>query len=145
MGQYRPEPDPRVPPPPYLPAGSSPHGQPSAGPQPWGPVPPNPYEQPPAGGSHALVPWQPGYPVPGQPQPRSRMAAGLLGIFLGTLGVHNFYLGRSGVAVAQLLMTVLTLGLLSPVVFVWSLIESILILTSAPGFTVDRRGIPLRD
>jgi len=27
------------------------------------------------------------------PQNKSKLAAGLLAIFLGTLGVHNFYLG----------------------------------------------------
>lgn len=36
-----------------------------------------------------------------------KIAAGLLGIFLGTLGVHNFYLGYTGKAVAQLLPTVI--------------------------------------
>ena len=34
---------------------------------------------------------------------KSKIAAGLLGIFLGTFGVHNFYLGNTGKAVAQLL------------------------------------------
>lgn len=42
-----------------------------------------------------------GYPAPGalaQPYPdqKSKMAAGLLGIFLGGLGIHNFYLGYTG-------------------------------------------------
>ena len=36
---------------------------------------------------------------------KSKLAAGLLGIFLGGLGVHNFYLGNTGKAVAQLLLT----------------------------------------
>lgn len=34
--------------------------------------------------------------------PKSKIAAGLLGIFLGCFGVHNFYLGYTGKAVAQL-------------------------------------------
>lgn len=76
---------------------------------------------------------------------KSRLAAGLLAIFLGALGVHNFYLGRTGIAVLQLLMTLLSLGLLSPVTAVWSLVEGILILTRSPSFAADRRGIPLRD
>ncbi len=73
------------------------------------------------------------------------MVGGLLGIFLGTLGIHNFYLGRTGVGVTQLLLTVLSLGMLSPLVFIWSLIEAILILVGSPSFAADRRGIPLRD
>ena len=35
---------------------------------------------------------------------KSKMAAGLLGIFLGGLGIHNFYLGYTKKAVAQLLI-----------------------------------------
>ena len=46
---------------------------------------------------------QPGY---GYAQ-KSKIVAGLLGLFLGTLGVHNFYLGYTGKAVAQLLLTLI--------------------------------------
>jgi TM2 domain-containing membrane protein YozV len=76
---------------------------------------------------------------------KSRVAAGLLAIFLGTLGIHNFYLGRTGIAVTQLLITVLTLGFGSIITSVWALIEGILILTRSPSFVTDGRGIPLRD
>ena len=33
--------------------------------------------------------------IPPGYQQKSKMAAGLLGIFLGALGIHNFYLGNS--------------------------------------------------
>ena len=33
---------------------------------------------------------------------KSKMTAGLLGIFLGGLGIHNFYLGYTGKAIAQI-------------------------------------------
>lgn len=36
------------------------------------------------------------------PNAKSKIAAGLLGIFLGAFGVHNFYLGYTGKAIAQL-------------------------------------------
>ncbi len=62
------------------------------------------------------------------PNAKSKMAAGLLGILLGTFGVHNFYLGYTGKAVAQLLITVLSCFFLSPVSAIWGLIEGILIL-----------------
>lgn len=39
--------------------------------------------------------------------PKSRLAALLLGIFLGRFGVHNFYLGRIGRGIAQLIMFLL--------------------------------------
>ena len=44
-------------------------------------------------------------PPPRRAIVQSKLAAGLLGIFLGGLGVHNFYLGNTGKAVAQLLLT----------------------------------------
>lgn len=37
--------------------------------------------------------------------PKTRLAYILLGLFLGGLGVHNFYAGYSGKGVAQLLLT----------------------------------------
>ena len=62
------------------------------------------------------------------PNAKSKMAAGLLGIFLGTFGVHNFYLGYTGKAVGQLLITILSCGILSFVSGIWGLIEGIMIL-----------------
>ena len=38
---------------------------------------------------------------------KSRIVAGVFGIVLGALGVHNFYLGYTGKAVGQLLLTLL--------------------------------------
>lgn len=64
-----------------------------------------------------------------------------MGIFLGSLGVHNFYLGYTGKAIAQLLITLLTLGIGSVVSGIWGLIEGILIL--AGGISVDGKGEPL--
>ena len=62
---------------------------------------------------------------------KSAVAAGILGIFLGSLGVHNFYLGYTGKAVAQLLITLLSCGILSFVSAIWGLIEGILLLTGS--------------
>lgn len=77
------------------------------------------------------------------PEAKSKIAAGLLGIFLGSLGVHNFYLGYTGKAVAQLLISILSCGMLSFASAIWGLIEGILILTGS--ITVDGNGNPLRD
>ena len=77
------------------------------------------------------------------PQAKSKLAAGLLGIFLGSLGVHNFYLGYTGKAVAQLLISVLSCFTLSWASAIWGLIEGILILTGS--ISVDGNGNPLRD
>lgn len=74
---------------------------------------------------------------------KSKMAAGLLGIFLGAFGVHNFYLGNTGKAVAQLLISVLSCGMLAVASYIWGLIEGIMILTGS--INTDGKGIPLKD
>ncbi len=74
---------------------------------------------------------------------KSKLAAGLLGIFLGSLGVHNFYLGYTGKAIAQLLISLLTCGFGAVASGIWGLVEGILILTGS--ITKDAKGIPLKD
>jgi TM2 domain-containing membrane protein YozV len=74
---------------------------------------------------------------------KSKIAVLLFGIFLGIFGAHNFYLGYNGKAIAQLLITVLSLGFLAFISAIWALIESIMIFTSP--MPVDGRGVPLRD
>ena len=76
-------------------------------------------------------------------QPKSKLVAGLLGIFLGGLGVHNFYLGFTGKAVAQLLISLLSCGALAVVSAVWGLIEGILVLTGS--INRDASGMMLGD
>lgn len=80
--------------------------------------------------------------VPAQ-DAKSKMAAGLLGIFLGAFGVHNFYLGYTGKAIAQLLISVLSCFVLSGISAIWGLIEGILILTGS--ISVDGKGNPLKE
>ena len=77
------------------------------------------------------------------PNAKSKIAAGLFGILLGSFGVHNFYLGYKGKAWAQLLITLLSCGTLSVVSAVWGLIEGIMIL--AGNTAVDANGQPLKD
>ena len=78
-----------------------------------------------------------------QTQAKSKIAAGLLGIFLGCFGVHNFYLGYTGKAVGQLLITLLSCFVLSFVSGLWGLIEGILILTGS--ISTDANGNQLVD
>jgi TM2 domain-containing membrane protein YozV len=71
---------------------------------------------------------------------KSKLAAGLLGIFIGGLGVHRFYLGYTGIGIAQILVTLVTCGL----GHIWGLIEGILILAGS-SITTDADGRPLKD
>ncbi len=77
------------------------------------------------------------------PNGKSKIAAGLLGIFLGSLGVHNFYLGYTGKAIAQLLISLLSCGFLAFASGIWGLVEGILILTGS--INTDANGNPLKD
>ncbi|MBQ7523240.1 MAG: TM2 domain-containing protein [Oscillospiraceae bacterium] len=70
---------------------------------------------------------------------KSKLAAGLLGIFLGGLGVHRFYLGYTKIGILQILAS-LCFGAGA----VWGLIEGILILCGST-ITTDANGVPLTD
>ena len=82
---------------------------------------------------------------------KSKIAAGLLGIFLGAFGVHNFYLGYYTKAIIQLLLTVVGIPLcclfigffMITAAGIWGLIEGILILTGQ--IATDAQGVPLSD
>ncbi|MCR4697024.1 MAG: TM2 domain-containing protein [Lachnospiraceae bacterium] len=103
---------------------------------------------------------------------KSKLAAGLLGIFLGAFGVHNFYLGYTKKAILQVALSggsiVLSIifwilsiplsfivigvllmplaGILDLVpmgIGIWGLVEGIMIL--AGGINVDGKGISLKE
>ena len=82
-------------------------------------------------------------PIPYGYKQKSKLAAGLLGILIGSFGVHNFYLGYTGKAVAQLLITLLTCGAGAVISGIWALIEGIMILTGS--INVDGKNVPLTD
>ena len=121
-------------------------GQPGSAPNPSGPAQQPYYGAP--GSGYQQQPPQPPYGAPGYQQPPQqpyypRIAAGLLGIFLGAFGVHNFYLGYTGKAVAQLVITLITCGAGAVVTEIWGLIEGIMILCGS--ISTDSQGIPLKD
>jgi TM2 domain-containing membrane protein YozV len=69
---------------------------------------------------------------------RSRVAAGILGILLGGLGVHSFYLGNIVKGIIQIIVTIITFGIGG----LWGFIEGIIII--AGGTWRDAGGKPLR-
>ena len=62
---------------------------------------------------------------------KDKLVAGLLAIFLGTLGIHKFYLGYTKSGVIMLLVSLLTFGVGATVMAVIALIEGILYLTKS--------------
>jgi TM2 domain-containing membrane protein YozV len=106
--------------------------------QPAVPDAPAPTPEPPA----PPAPPQPTYAAPPQPtyappQPaaavagpkKERMVAGLLGILLGSLGVHKFYLGYTTEGIIMAAVSIVSLGFLAPIAGIIGLIEGILYLT----------------
>ncbi len=77
---------------------------------------------------------------------RSRVAAGLMGMFLGTFGIHRFYLGYSGLGALMLLLSILgggpTFGVSCGFVGIWGFIEGVMCLC---GGMKDADGRELRD
>jgi hypothetical protein len=124
------------------PSGPPLTGPPLTGPQPTGPAYPGPpppgYPPPPPAGYPPLSGYAV-YPVYADPLAKSRLTAGLLGIFLGALGVHRFYLGYTSIGVLQILVTIATCGIGG----LWGVVEGILILGGS-GIKTDAEGRPLR-
>ncbi len=82
---------------------------------------------------------------------KSKLAAGLLGIFLGGLGIHNFYLGYMSKGIIQLVMSIVG-AVFTCLIFgafivaaaeIWGFIEGILIL--AGSISTDANGVPLKN
>lgn len=122
-------------------SGAQQYGQPQYGqPDPYGQqsggYPPAPY----GGGQQGYDPEAPyGRNQFGEPlSDKQKLIAGLLQIFLGGFGVGRFYLGYTGIGVAQLLVTIVTCGIGS----IWGLIDGIMILM---GNVRDAQGRQLRE
>ena len=61
-----------------------------------------------------------------------KLAAGLLGIFLGSFGVHKFVLGYNKAGIIMLVISVATCGFGAIVMGTIGLIEGIIYLTKTP-------------
>ncbi|HHW28566.1 MAG TPA: NINE protein [Syntrophomonadaceae bacterium] len=70
---------------------------------------------------------------------KSKIVAGILGILLGGLGIHRFYLGYIGIGIIQIIVTLVTFGFGA----IWGFIEGILILVGT--IDKDAQGRPLVD
>lgn len=54
---------------------------------------------------------------------KNKFVAALLAFFLGTLGIHRFYLGRVGSGIVMLVLTMTIIGLLAT--GLWALIDAV--------------------
>ena len=83
---------------------------------------PSPYQSP-----QSYAPQQPVHMI--VEIPKSRAVYIVLALFLGGLGIHNFYAGRIGPGIAQLLIMIFTFWLIIPIfaIWLWVLIEVIVV------------------
>ncbi len=106
---------------------------------------------PPPGGHQYYPPQYPNIPNPnpygnvqyrqdGKPY-KNKYIAGLLGIFLGALGIHRFYLGYNSIGLIMLFVT-LILGYFggAMAMAIWGIIDGVMCLT---GSMRDADGYPL--
>jgi len=97
------------------------------------PPPPPPPQQQPQFNQYQAPPV--GIPYPGAPgfdkgtANSQKIAAGICGILLGSLGIHKFVLGMTGAGLTMLLVSILTCGIAWPVMHIIGLIEGIIYLT----------------
>jgi TM2 domain-containing membrane protein YozV len=61
--------------------------------------------------------------------PKSRIAATLFAFFLGMFGAHRFYVGKTGTAIAQVILTCTIL--LSPISGIWAIVDFIMIVAGS--------------
>lgn len=110
--------------------------------------------QPPVQPPYGYTPPQPMYSPPQyQPQPgmapppgyiqRSRIAAGILAIFLGNLGIHSFYLGNTSQGLMKLLISLLTFGIGAIVMTVLGILDGVKLLDGR--INTDAYGVYLKD
>ncbi|MGN0820653.1 MAG: TM2 domain-containing protein [Akkermansia sp.] len=65
--------------------------------------------------------------------PKSRLTYILLALFLGGFGIHNFYAGYNRNGLIQLLLTVLSCGILSVVSVIWAIVDIVNVTKDANG------------
>ncbi len=73
-------------------------------------------------------------------KPKSKVVAAVLAILLGSLGIHEFYLGYTKKGITHLLMFVFFLSFFSQL---WAIYEALMILTGKVAY--DGNGVPLTD
>ncbi len=77
----------------------------------------------------------PSYPMPvqGNHNAKDRVAYILLAVFIGHLGIHNFFAGYTSRGVIQLVITIVTCGIGGIATWIWAIIEAITVTKDANG------------
>ena len=70
--------------------------------------------------------------------PKLRLPTFLFAFFLGMLGIHRFYVGKTGSGIAQLILTITIIGSIAS--SIWVLVDWIMILS---GMFTDKEGLKI--
>ena len=70
---------------------------------------------------------------PNNSSAKDRVAYVLLAVFLGGIGIHNFYAGFTNRAIIQLLVSILSCGILWFFMWIWAIIEACTVTQDANG------------
>ena len=70
---------------------------------------------------------------PNNSSAKDRVAYVLLAVFLGGIGIHNFYAGFTNRAIIQLLVSILSCGILGFFMWIWAIIEACTVTQDANG------------
>ena len=70
---------------------------------------------------------------PNNSSAKDRVAYVLLAVFLGGIGIHNFYAGFTKRAIIQLLVSILSCGILWFFMWIWAIIEACTVTQDANG------------
>lgn len=121
----------------FPPPSGAPQGPPPApGGYGGGPAP-----VPAASSSPLSATWQMSDSAPAGWQPKQKMVAGILGILLGSWGIHSFYMGNTKKGIIQIVVTIVTCGIGG----LWGFIEGIMILIGNENTRTDAYGFPLTE
>ncbi len=88
--------------------------------------PPTPYSAPATPQYHQA-------PASHHPEAKDRVAYVLLAVFIGHLGIHNFFAGYNSRGVTQLLICLLTCGLGGIATWIWAIVEACTVTQDANG------------
>jgi TM2 domain-containing membrane protein YozV len=74
-----------------------------------------------------------------------KIPAGILGILLGSLGIHKFYLGYTTEGIIMLAVSLVTCGIGAPVMSIIGIVEGIIYLTKSDSefestYVYNRKG-----
>lgn len=95
---------------------------------------------------------QPYNGVPAQAAPKNKIVAAILFLFLGELGIGNFYMGQNNLGITKIVLFLIgcvtaffIIGfVILGALWIWKMVEFVMVLTGGGGYDRDANGVPLQ-